>query len=150
MRNSIFPSTTVIPDGPEAPGPLVGPPLIEGRPLNTVETWPPGVTLAMAPDGLAHAGSTPVSQPAGTLLVPASVTSRLPSGPTVIFRGWFSPVSLTTCTLAGNVCGRSDLGVLAPSRNSDVAEQARTSGVSRSGRGHGWDEEQSGSDGSDD
>src|ERR1700722_20246059 len=113
MRNWIWPFTTVIPEGPEAPGPLLGPLLIDGRSPTTVVTWPLGVTLATAPDGLAHAGSTPVLQPAGTVFVPASVTSRSPFGPTVILRGWLRPVA-TTWILAGNVWGEADRAWRAP------------------------------------
>jgi hypothetical protein len=71
------------------------PPLIDGRPLTKVVTFPAVVTSAMAPEGFTHCGCEPSLHPGGTVLRPASLTSRVPSGPRVSLRGWLSPEATT-------------------------------------------------------
>jgi hypothetical protein len=49
----------------------------------------------MAPEGFTHCGCEPSLHPGGTVLRPASLTSRVPSGPRVSLRGWLSPEATT-------------------------------------------------------
>ena len=81
--------------GPVAEAASSPPEETDGKLPTRVETWPFKVTCTMAPELSRQLSSPPSVHEAGATASPESATSKLPSGATVIFFGWLSPLAIT-------------------------------------------------------